>query len=73
MDGVIIRGKNQPPKRGTLTNLEDMGKLPKDRRDWFEMFGNQWGTRNHGALPMDAEEKQALAKALNPFADRAAA
>lgn len=68
MDGVRRKKKG-------LVNLDSdaMGKLPKDRRDWLEIFGNQWGTRNHGALPLDEEEKRALAAALNPFANRQAA
>lgn len=46
----------------------DYEHLPKDRRDWLEVFGNQWGTRKHDAEPMTAEENQALLDALNPFA-----
>lgn len=64
-----------PRRKKGLIDLDSdaMGKLPKDRRDWLEIFGNQWGTRIHGALPLDAEEKLALAAALNPFAPRQAA
>lgn len=47
--------------------LPDLDKLPKDRRDWLEVFGNQWGTRKHRAAPMTADEKAALLEALNPL------
>jgi hypothetical protein len=45
----------------------DVDKLSKDRRDWLEIFGNQWGTRRFQESPLTPEEKQALEDALNPF------
>jgi hypothetical protein len=45
----------------------DIDKLPKDRRDWIGIFGNQWGPRRFDAPPMTAEDNQALLDALNPF------
>jgi hypothetical protein len=49
----------------------DLDHLPKDRRDWLEVFGNQWGTKRHNADRLTPEEKQALEAALNPFPARA--
>lgn len=51
----------------------DLDNLPKDRRDFLEIFGNQWGTRKHGAERLTAQEKQGLLDALNPFSNRAEA
>jgi hypothetical protein len=44
-------------------------KLPKDRRDWLEIFGNQWGSRKFpkADTALTDEERQALTDALNPF------
>lgn len=50
--------------------LPDLDKLPKDRRDWLEVFGNQWGTRQFDDPPITDEEKRALSEALNPFSNR---
>ena len=48
----------------------DIDHLPKDRRDWLEIFGNQWGGRRWAAneVVMTPDEKEALERALNPFA-----
>lgn len=46
--------------------LPDLDHLPKDRRDWLEVFGNQWGTKKHGER-MTEEENAILLEALNPF------
>lgn len=61
MDGIAI-----VPKKPKI----DWDHLPKHRRDWLEVFGNQWGSRRFAPedTRMTAEEKQALAIALNPFA-----
>jgi hypothetical protein len=45
----------------------DFDHLPKERRDWLEIFGNQWGTRKHGAGHLTPEENQRLLDALNPW------
>lgn len=63
MDGIKVIGPDHPHKE------IDFDHLPKDRRDWLEIFGNLWGTKHYGAERLTAEEKAELAKALNPFAD----
>lgn len=45
----------------------DIDRLPKSRRDWLQIFGNQWGTRKHEAGHLTPEENQRLLEALNPF------
>ncbi len=47
----------------------DPDKISKDRRNWLEIFGNQWGSRrfDQDDIAVTPEEKQALADALNPF------
>jgi hypothetical protein len=44
-------------------------KLSKDRRDWLEIFGNQWGPRRYAPedVMLTDEHKAALTNALNPF------
>lgn len=61
MDGIAIVPKRPKP---------DIGNISKDRRDWLEIFGNQWGTRRYNAadVRMTPDEKQAIETALNPFA-----
>jgi hypothetical protein len=48
----------------------DIDKLSKERRDWLEVFGNQWKMSRDRREPMTDEEKQALQEAVNPFSNR---
>lgn len=53
-----------------IDDPDRIDKLPKDRKDWLEIFGNQWGTRRFTSeeTTVTPEERAALNAALNPFA-----
>ncbi len=52
-----------------LTPLDQLDKLPKSRRDYLEVFGNQWGSRRFAPeeTKLTPEEKRGLEEALNFF------
>jgi hypothetical protein len=45
----------------------DPDKMTRHQRDWLECFGNQWAMSPNRVEPITADEKQALADALNPY------